>query len=72
MSVTVTGLSGEHGLVVQWMFFRATLISVCHQYVIDTKYTYKCASCGYSIGRHTKSIDTDRKRCGYCRDVLKF
>ncbi|KAJ3654636.1 hypothetical protein Zmor_013811 [Zophobas morio] len=38
----------------------------CHNYVINTKYTYRCVACGYSIGRHTKSLDIDRKRCGYC------
>nr|XP_023015904.1 uncharacterized protein LOC111505345 [Leptinotarsa decemlineata] len=41
-------------------------ITTCHDYVINTKYTYKCSGCGYSIGRHTKSLDVERKRCGYC------
>ncbi|CAG9825392.1 unnamed protein product [Phaedon cochleariae] len=41
-------------------------ISRCHNYVVNTKYTYKCTGCGYSIGRHTKSLDVERKRCGYC------
>ncbi|KYM89459.1 Acidic repeat-containing protein [Atta colombica] len=38
----------------------------CHNYEIKTKYTYKCTSCGYSVGRHSKSLDIEKKRCGYC------
>ncbi|CAH1960021.1 unnamed protein product [Acanthoscelides obtectus] len=41
-------------------------IKRCHDYVLNTKYTYKCSGCGYSFGRHTKSLDTERKRCGHC------
>ncbi|XP_046329101.2 dentin sialophosphoprotein-like [Haliotis rufescens] len=42
------------------------IISRCHDYAIATKYTYQCVKCGYSIGRHSKSLDTDRKVCGKC------
>ncbi|KOC69231.1 Acidic repeat-containing protein [Habropoda laboriosa] len=38
----------------------------CHDYKIKTKFTYKCVGCGYSIGRHSKSLDIERKRCGHC------
>ncbi|XP_049791933.1 germ cell nuclear acidic protein-like [Schistocerca nitens] len=38
----------------------------CHDYKITTKFIYKCVQCGYSIGRHSKSLDLERKRCGYC------
>ncbi|XP_076641471.1 uncharacterized protein LOC143352676 [Halictus rubicundus] len=38
----------------------------CHDYKIKTKFTYKCVGCGYSIGRHSKSLDVERKRCGHC------
>ncbi|XP_020289260.1 uncharacterized protein LOC109857403 [Pseudomyrmex gracilis] len=38
----------------------------CHDYKIKTKFTYRCTSCGYSIGRHSKSLDTEKSRCGYC------
>ncbi|XP_029666839.1 uncharacterized protein LOC115237741 [Formica exsecta] len=41
-------------------------ITVCHNYQIKTKYTYRCTGCGYSIGRHSKSLDIERKRCGRC------
>ena len=26
----------------------------------------RCVQCGYSIGRHSKSLDTERKVCGHC------
>ncbi|XP_034249369.1 acidic repeat-containing protein-like isoform X2 [Thrips palmi] len=41
-------------------------IERCHTYNIETKFTYKCTKCGYSFGRHSKSLDLDKKRCGYC------
>ncbi|RZB38782.1 acidic repeat-containing protein-like, partial [Asbolus verrucosus] len=47
-------------------------IKRCHQYIINTKYTYRCTSCGYSIGRHTKSLDVERKRCGYCLGTFEI
>ncbi|XP_062566615.1 germ cell nuclear acidic protein-like [Saccostrea cucullata] len=42
------------------------IIARCHSYSISTKYTYQCSKCGYSIGRHSKSLDTSRKVCGFC------
>lgn len=83
-------------------------IKRCHDYEINTKYTYRCTDCGYryvliiadkllvhcmnvyttclvtklygficlfvvvncisslSFGRHTKSLNMEKKRCGYC------
>jgi len=38
----------------------------CHNYKVETKYTYRCTQCGYSIGRHSKSLDTSKKVCGKC------
>ena len=26
----------------------------------------RCVQCGYSIGRHSKSLDVERKVCGHC------
>ncbi|XP_049881937.1 uncharacterized protein LOC126377923 [Pectinophora gossypiella] len=42
-------------------------ISRCHNMEIHYKYSYKCTQCGYSIQRHSKSIDVTKKCCGYCR-----
>lgn len=47
-------------------------ISRCHDYEIETKYTYKCSCCGYSIGRHSKSLDVLKKRCGYCYGTFEL
>ncbi|CAL1526817.1 unnamed protein product [Lymnaea stagnalis] len=41
-------------------------IARCHDYQINTKYTYQCVKCKYRIGRHSKSLDTERKVCGFC------
>ncbi|XP_045138974.1 uncharacterized protein LOC123520604 [Portunus trituberculatus] len=41
-------------------------INRCHNYQIQCKYTYRCTRCQYSIGRHSKSLDTNKKVCGYC------
>lgn len=41
-------------------------IKTCHNYEIQSKYIYRCTGCGYSIKRHRKSLDIERKRCGYC------
>lgn len=47
-------------------FPELPVIGRCHSYAIRTKYTYKCEKCGQCIGRHSKSLDTDRKVCGKC------
>ena len=46
------------------------IISRCHAYEIRTKFTYRCTGCGATYGRHSKSIDTDKKCCGKCRGRL--
>ncbi|XP_050678072.1 germ cell nuclear acidic protein-like [Leptidea sinapis] len=46
-------------------------ISVCHDLAIHYKYTYQCQRCGYSIKRHSKSIDVTKKCCGYCRGTFE-
>ncbi|XP_071534384.1 uncharacterized protein [Panulirus ornatus] len=47
-------------------------ISRCHSYEISCKYTYRCTHCSYSIGRHSKSLDTERKVCGYCHGKFEL
>ena len=42
-------------------FPELPVIDRCHSYQINTKYTYRCVQCGYSIGRHSKSLNTERK-----------
>lgn len=48
------------------MFPELPPIRRCHDYEIKTKFTYRCTVCGYSIGRHSKSLDIEKKRCGHC------
>ncbi|XP_071452925.1 germ cell nuclear acidic protein-like [Hetaerina americana] len=47
-------------------------ISRCHNYDIVTKYRYQCISCNYSIGRHSKSLDIQRKCCGICGGTFEL
>ncbi|XP_011684601.1 PREDICTED: uncharacterized protein LOC105447960 isoform X2 [Wasmannia auropunctata] len=47
-------------------------ITRCHRYKIKTKFTYRCINCGYSFGRHSKSLDLERKRCGRCHGKFEL
>lgn len=47
-------------------FPELPVIREFHSYQIRTKYTYMCEQCGNSIGRHSKSLDTEKKVCGHC------
>ncbi|KAK6638575.1 hypothetical protein RUM43_006842 [Polyplax serrata] len=53
-------------------FPELPMIKRCHNYEIVSKYVYRCTGCGYSIKRHSKSINTERKRCGYCYGTLEL
>lgn len=53
-------------------FPELPIIARCHSYAIRTKYQYRCAQCGYTIGRHSKSLDTASKCCGYCRGKFEL
>jgi len=41
-------------------------VSTRHDYDIDYKYVWKCQDCNSTVGRHSKSLDIDRKVCGKC------
>uniref|UniRef100_A0A914WIY8 SprT-like domain-containing protein n=1 Tax=Plectus sambesii TaxID=2011161 RepID=A0A914WIY8_9BILA len=43
------------------------MISRCHAYEIEAKFIYQCNQCKQQIKRHSKSLDMERKVCGYCR-----
>jgi len=53
-------------------FPELPVIARCHSYEIRTKYVYRCQSCKTDYGRHSKSIDTSKKRCGRCRGQLEL
>ncbi|CAF4902689.1 unnamed protein product [Pieris macdunnoughi] len=72
-------LKAGHGpLWVKWckvalrVFPELEEISRCHELEIHYKYSYKCQQCGYSIKRHSKSIDVTKKCCGYCRGTFEI
>ncbi|VVC35819.1 SprT-like,High mobility group box domain [Cinara cedri] len=48
------------------IFPELPIIKRCHSYEVQTKFTYKCKKCGYSFGRHSKSLNLEKKRCGHC------
>lgn len=45
-------------------------VTTCHNYEIAYKFRYKCQGCSAIIGRHSKSLDTERMACGACRGSL--
>ncbi len=51
-------------------FAEFAVITRCHNYVIQTKFVYLCAQCGYRYNRHSRSIDTRTQFCGLCRGQL--
>ena len=52
--------------------FPQLSIATCHTYDIQYKFTYVCLGegCGRRYGRHSKSIDVTRQRCGVCLGAL--
>ena len=47
-------------------------ITRCHNYEISYKFYYTCTACSYSIGRHSKSVDTATQVCPRCRGQLQL
>ncbi|KAH8397794.1 hypothetical protein KR222_001786 [Zaprionus bogoriensis] len=45
-------------------------ISVCHNYDIQFKYTYKCTACGLASHAHSKSRKPENLRCSSCRGSI--
>ncbi|WEW60605.1 hypothetical protein PRK78_006092 [Emydomyces testavorans] len=45
-------------------------ITAKHSYVINYKYIWCCVDCGHEYGRHSKSIDPEKSRCGKCKGKL--
>ena len=51
---------------------RGIVVTTKHSYEIDFKYVWVCEACGVEYKRHSKSINTERCRCGIggCRGRL--
>ncbi|XP_056395509.1 germ cell nuclear acidic protein-like [Hyla sarda] len=73
----INGVRDGHGQY--WKFYsrKATLIhpelpmvSRCHSYEINYKFTYECSRCKNTIGRHSKSLDTEKFVCALCKGKL--
>ncbi|ROW00067.1 hypothetical protein VSDG_03511 [Cytospora chrysosperma] len=50
---------------------RGVEVTTKHSYDIDFKYVWECAACGLEFKRHSRSINTDRHRCGACKGELR-
>ncbi|XP_013924570.1 PREDICTED: acidic repeat-containing protein [Thamnophis sirtalis] len=48
------------------------VVSRCHNYEIKYKFTYECLQCKNTIGRHSKSLDTQRFVCAFCKGQLEL
>jgi len=48
------------------------VVTTTHKYEISYKFEWKCVnpSCTFTIGRHSRSIDLLRHRCGLCKGEL--
>lgn len=46
------------------------MVTRCHSYDINYKYQYQCSRCKNTIGRHSKSLDTERYVCALCTGKL--
>lgn len=42
------------------------MVTRCHNYEIKYKFIYECVLCKTTIGRHSKSLDTERFVCALC------
>ncbi|OXV05739.1 hypothetical protein Egran_06493, partial [Elaphomyces granulatus] len=45
-------------------------VTTKHTYKINYKYLWVCECCGQEYGRHSKSIDTTKSKCGLCKGTL--
>ncbi|XP_038868288.1 uncharacterized protein LOC120062402 isoform X2 [Salvelinus namaycush] len=46
------------------------VVTRCHSYDINYKYQYQCSRCKNTLGRHSKSLDTQRFVCAVCTGPL--
>ncbi|XP_067404019.1 germ cell nuclear acidic protein isoform X2 [Emydura macquarii macquarii] len=73
----INGIRDGHGQF--WRFYakkstavhpELPVVTRCHSYEIKYKFTYKCSLCKTTIGRHSKSLDTERFVCALCKGQL--
>ncbi|XP_046907192.1 acidic repeat-containing protein isoform X1 [Hypomesus transpacificus] len=73
----INGVRDGHGPFWKLYASKATLVhpelpmvTRCHSYDINYKYKYQCSHCKNTIGRHSKSLDTQRFICALCTGPL--
>ncbi|XP_073493983.1 germ cell nuclear acidic protein isoform X2 [Phyllobates terribilis] len=73
----INGVRDGHGQFWKLYARKASLIhpelpmvSRCHSYEINYKFTYECSRCKNTIGRHSKSLDTEKFVCASCKGKL--
>ncbi|XP_065499491.1 germ cell nuclear acidic protein [Caloenas nicobarica] len=73
----INGVRNGHGQF--WRFYanksamihpELPVVTRCHSYEINYKFTYVCVLCKATIGRHSKSLDTERFVCAFCGGEL--
>ena len=50
--------------------FTDVEVTTTHDYIIQYSHFWTCAECSYTYKRHSKSIDTQKHRCGRCKGKL--
>ncbi|KAI1898958.1 hypothetical protein AGOR_G00077740 [Albula goreensis] len=73
----INGVRDGHGSFWKLYARKSTLahpelpmVTRCHSYDINYKYQYQCSRCKNTIGRHSKSLDTQRFVCALCTGQL--
>ncbi|XP_074530294.1 germ cell nuclear acidic protein [Halichoeres trimaculatus] len=73
----INGVRDGHGSFWKLYARKATvahpelpMVTRCHSYDIKYKYQYQCTRCKNTIGRHSKSLDTQRFVCALCTGQL--
>ncbi|XP_039621774.1 acidic repeat-containing protein isoform X2 [Polypterus senegalus] len=73
----INGVRDGHGTLWKLYAKKSTLVhpelpmvTRCHTYEINYKYHYQCTRCKHMIGRHSKSLDTQRFVCAFCQGTL--
>ncbi|XP_070819028.1 germ cell nuclear acidic protein [Chaetodon trifascialis] len=73
----INGVQDGHGNFWRLYARKATvahpelpMVTRCHSYEIKYKFQYQCTRCQNTIGRHSKSLDTQRFVCALCTGQL--
>ncbi|XP_061643329.1 germ cell nuclear acidic protein isoform X1 [Phyllopteryx taeniolatus] len=73
----INGVRDGHGSIWKLYARKSTLVhpelpmvNRCHNYDIKYKFQYQCTGCQNTIGRHSKSLDTQKFVCARCTGKL--